>query len=81
MPALRDILINIPNAKTTGDLSTVVNGLFIDSRIVTPGSAFIAVRGTLSDGHSYISKATELGATAIVCETLPAELKAGMPTT
>jgi UDP-N-acetylmuramoyl-L-alanyl-D-glutamate--2,6-diaminopimelate ligase len=48
-----------------------VNGLHFDSRKVQPGSLFVAVKGTLSDGHTFITKATDMGAVAIVCEKLP----------
>ncbi len=71
MPILRDILINVTPVSKTGDMDADVSSLCIDSRKVTAGSAFIAVRGTLSDGHDYIDKAIEVGASVIVCESLP----------
>lgn len=71
MPILRDILINTAPVSRTGDMDTVVNSLHIDSRKVAANSMFIAVKGTLSDGHDYIDKAIEMGAKVIVCETLP----------
>jgi UDP-N-acetylmuramoyl-L-alanyl-D-glutamate--2,6-diaminopimelate ligase len=43
---------------------------------VSAGTAFIAVRGSHSDGHQYITKAVELGAVAIFCEQLPSEISA-----
>lgn len=39
-----------------------------DSRQVRPGDIFIALRGLSSDGHDYISKAIENGATKIIAE-------------
>ncbi|MCF0212057.1 MAG: UDP-N-acetylmuramoyl-L-alanyl-D-glutamate--2,6-diaminopimelate ligase, partial [Bacteroidales bacterium] len=48
-----------------------VEALAFDSRQVKPGTLFVAQRGTQTDGHNYIAKAIELGATAVVCETLP----------
>ena len=48
-----------------------VRGITFDSRKVAPGFVFVAVSGTLSDGHAFISKAIESGATAIICERLP----------
>lgn len=78
MPTLRDILTNLNTLQTHGDTGAAINSLHIDSRRVDNGSAFIAVQGTLSDGHAFIEKAVELGARAIVCETLPEELKAGV---
>lgn len=44
-----------------------------DSRRVTPGSLFVAVRGVAVDGHQYIGSAIEKGAVAVVCEEQPAE--------
>jgi UDP-N-acetylmuramyl tripeptide synthase len=43
----------------------------MDSRLVKPFSLFVAVSGTVVDGHEFITKAIESGATAIVCERLP----------
>lgn len=44
----------------------------IDSRLVQPGTLFVAVRGVAADGHAFIDKAVAQGATAVVCEALPA---------
>lgn len=46
-----------------------------DSRKVKAGSLFIAVRGTNVDGHTFIPQVIEGGASAVVCETLPEEIK------
>ena len=78
MRILRDILINVKPVTTMGDLGTAVNSLCIDSRTVAKGSAFIAVRGTLSDGHSFIDKAITQRASVIVCESLPDQIKEGV---
>ena len=74
MTSLKDILLNINTIRIVGDAAISISGISIDSRKVAAGSLFVAVRGTLSDGHSYIAKAVELGAAAIVCEELPAEI-------
>jgi UDP-N-acetylmuramoyl-L-alanyl-D-glutamate--2,6-diaminopimelate ligase len=55
-------------------MNTEVKGIHFDSRKVKPGFVFVAVKGTLSDGHAYIPKALELGATVIVCEKIPATI-------
>ena len=39
-----------------------------DSRKIKPGDTFVALRGISSDGHSYIPKAIENGATKIIAE-------------
>lgn len=57
-----------------GQTDIEINGLEIDSRKILPGKVFVAIRGTQTDGHNFISKAIELGATAIVCEQLPSVL-------
>jgi UDP-N-acetylmuramoyl-L-alanyl-D-glutamate--2,6-diaminopimelate ligase len=54
-----------------GSRSVAVNDVQIDSRKVTKGSLFVAVRGHAVDGHQFIANAIELGAVAVVCETLP----------
>ena len=46
-----------------------------DSRQVVPGSLFVAVKGFASDGHSFIRSAIEKGATGIICEYIPEEVK------
>jgi UDP-N-acetylmuramoyl-L-alanyl-D-glutamate--2,6-diaminopimelate ligase len=38
---------------------------------VKPGSCFIAVTGTVTDGHEYIQTAIDNGAIVIVCEKIP----------
>ena len=78
MHTLRDILVNVKPLQIKGDTAVVIDSLCIDSRKVTRGSMFIAVRGTLSDGHSFIERAIEQGAVAIVCETLPDTIKEGV---
>ena len=55
-----------------------ISGLTYDSRRVSKGDCFFAVRGTVSDGHSYIASAIERGASAIVCESLPETLMEGI---
>jgi len=75
MMQLKDILTRVQALQLTGDTSVAVKGLCIDSRKVEPGFVFVAVKGTLTDGHLYIDKAISLGAVAIVAETLPEERK------
>ena len=64
--------------KVVGNDNIEVTGIEIDSRRIGPGNAFIAMKGTQVDGHQFIPKALELGATCIVCETLPSELQEGV---
>lgn len=55
-----------------GDTNTEVKDLQIDSRKVSIGTCFIAIRGSVSDGHQFIDVAITNGATVVICEVLPA---------
>ncbi|MDC1106497.1 UDP-N-acetylmuramoyl-L-alanyl-D-glutamate--2,6-diaminopimelate ligase [Prolixibacteraceae bacterium] len=69
---LNTLIDSIAVQEVVGDPSVVlIEQLTQDSRAVSQGSMFIAVKGTIVDGHKYIGSAIESGATAIVCETLP----------
>ena len=69
---LSQLIININHLGITGETNKDVKGVNIDSRKVGQDHLFIAVRGTQADGHNFISKAIEAGASVIVCEELPA---------
>ena len=47
-----------------------VKSIEFDSRKVVAGSMFVATRGTAVDGHDYICKAIEAGASVVVCEQI-----------
>jgi UDP-N-acetylmuramoyl-L-alanyl-D-glutamate--2,6-diaminopimelate ligase len=59
-------------------MDTDIKGISFDSRKVEPAFVFVAVTGTLSDGHVFIEKAIDSGARAIVCEKLPETVKEGV---
>ena len=71
MMKLEEILNGIHVAEIKGNLDKEISGLEIDSRKIESGHMFVAVRGTQTDGHTYIDKAIEKGASVIVCETYP----------
>ncbi|MBQ9665169.1 MAG: UDP-N-acetylmuramoyl-L-alanyl-D-glutamate--2,6-diaminopimelate ligase [Bacteroidaceae bacterium] len=70
---LKNIVSRLNVLEVKGDLERDICGVQIDSRQVGEGHLFIAVRGTVADGHQYIGKALELGAVAVLCETIPEE--------
>ncbi|WP_276365837.1 UDP-N-acetylmuramoyl-L-alanyl-D-glutamate--2,6-diaminopimelate ligase [Chryseolinea sp. H1M3-3] len=74
MPELKDILYKVSLTSSYGDMTVDIKGICFDSRQVKPGFLFIAVKGTQSDGHQYISKAAEMGAVAVVCEKSTEEI-------
>jgi len=69
---LTDILQNVILLSTVGETEINIENIQFDSRKVTTGSAFVATKGTASDGHEYIPMAIEKGVTAIICEEMPA---------
>jgi UDP-N-acetylmuramoyl-L-alanyl-D-glutamate--2,6-diaminopimelate ligase len=69
---LSKLLNNIKVVTIIGSIDVDVKSICFDSREVKEGSVFVAVKGSASDGHDFISNAIELGAVAIVCEVLPA---------
>ncbi len=71
MMVLQNILYKVRNTGIHGSTSVQVSGLCIDSRQVTPGAVFIAVKGLHSDGHQFIEQAIEDGAVAVICEKMP----------
>ncbi len=78
MAKLQDILYKVHLQEVHGSTSVEVNAIQIDSRKVAPGAVFVAINGAISDGHTFIEKAIELGAVAIVCETLPTLMNDGI---
>ena len=71
MALLQQILYKVNIHSVVGNTAVEINDLQIDSRKVKPGSCFIAVKGTISDGHDFIDTAISNGAVAIVCENIP----------
>lgn len=72
---LNDLLYRTEILDMVGNPTTNVQNLRFDSRKVEADDAFIAVSGTVVDGHDYIEKAIDKGATVIVCEILPENRK------
>jgi UDP-N-acetylmuramoyl-L-alanyl-D-glutamate--2,6-diaminopimelate ligase len=75
---LKDILYKVAIESVTGSTDIAIQKIDFDSRKIEENDVFIAIRGTLSDGHDYIQKAIQLGATAIICDTLPENIEKGI---
>ncbi|EMR03540.1 UDP-N-acetylmuramoyl-L-alanyl-D-glutamate--2,6-diaminopimelate ligase [Cesiribacter andamanensis] len=78
MPVLQDILYKIRLLAVSGPTDIAVVDIAFDSRQVSPGSMFVAIRGTQSDGHAFIAQAIEKGAAVIMAETLPTQQAEGV---
>lgn len=68
---LHILLRAIPILESFGDLDLAVSHLSFDSRKISEGGLYIAVRGVAVDGHQFIGKAIDNGAGVIVCENFP----------
>lgn len=68
---LTDVIRRIPVTETLGNLNREVSEIVFDSRKAVKNALYVAIKGTMSDGHSFIASAIENGATVIVCEDLP----------
>lgn len=71
MAILKDILYGVSLQEVVGRTDVSVNSIQFDSRKVAEGDAFVAIKGTASDGHTYIDQVIAQGAKIVVCEVLP----------
>ncbi|MGO4913162.1 UDP-N-acetylmuramoyl-L-alanyl-D-glutamate--2,6-diaminopimelate ligase [Leeuwenhoekiella sp. W20_SRS_FM14] len=78
MILLKDILYKVTLESVTGNPNVPVNEVHFDSRKVGLNDVFVAVKGTQSNGHEYITKAEEQGAIAIICEDMPSKFVNGI---
>ena len=72
---LSEILYKVSLQAVSGITDIETTNIVFDSRQVKTGSLFVAIGGTQVDGHNFIEKAIELGASAILCERLPETLR------
>lgn len=75
MKKLQDILYKVRLKAVQGTTDLQINDIQLDSRKVSKGSLFITIKGEKSDGHKFIDKAIDAGASAIVCEEMPYSLR------
>lgn len=68
---IEDILKGIETVSVNGNVNIVISNIEFDSRKISKGSLFVAVRGYNADGHDFIDAAIASGASAIICELLP----------
>ena len=71
---LNELLKKIQPVDIIGSTDKEIAGVCIDSRQTEQGYLFMAMRGTQTDGHTYIPAAIGKGAVAVLCEELPQEL-------
>ncbi|MBR1485060.1 MAG: UDP-N-acetylmuramoyl-L-alanyl-D-glutamate--2,6-diaminopimelate ligase [Prevotella sp.] len=75
---LNQLISNITTLAINGPADADISDVNIDSRCIGPGHLFVAIKGTQTDGHQYISKAVAQGAAAVLCEQMPEEQAPGV---
>ena len=78
MIALKDILYKVTLDTVVGSTNILVRNIHFNSRNVAINDVFVAVKGSLTDGHQYIESAIQQGAIAVICQELPSVTKAGV---
>lgn len=71
---LDELIKHVPITSVRGGTDLEVSDFHFDSRKITAGTMFVAVKGVQTDGHKFIDKAIDNGASAIICEQLPEQL-------
>ena len=75
---LLQLISSVSPIQVVGPKNPEISALTFDSRRVTPGSMFVAIRGTMVDGHSFIPLLEHSGVASIVCEQLPDKVLPGI---
>ena len=78
MSVLKDILYKVAIEAVKGSTDITIDKMDFDSRKIEKNDVFIAIRGSISDGHDFIEKAIQQGAVAIVCDTFPKIITKGI---
>jgi UDP-N-acetylmuramoyl-L-alanyl-D-glutamate--2,6-diaminopimelate ligase len=75
---LKDILYKVSIEAVKGSTEASVNKIEFDSRKIELNDVFVAIRGSVSNGHDFIDKALNQGASVIVCDTFPDRIVNGV---
>ena len=78
MIILKDLLYKVAIEAVKGSTEIAINAINFDSRKIENNDVFIAIRGTVADGHEYIETALSKGAIAIICDTFPENIVSGV---
>ncbi len=78
MIVLKDILYKVAIEAVKGSTEIAVNKIEFDSRNIQENDVFVAIRGTVSNGHDFIEKAINLGAVVVICDAFPEVIVTGI---
>jgi UDP-N-acetylmuramoyl-L-alanyl-D-glutamate--2,6-diaminopimelate ligase len=76
---IRELIEDGEIVSITGSDQLQVSGISYDSRKVEPGHLFVAMQGEKVDGHSFIERAVQQGAIAVIHEKEIADSRSLMP--
>lgn len=71
MKKLRDIFYGVSLTEVIGSTDEQINDIIFDSRKASAASVFVAIEGSVVDGHDFIDQVIEKGCRHIVCQKLP----------
>ncbi len=71
MTNLKDILYKVSIEAVKGATDITIGKIDFDSRKIDENDVFVAIRGSVSNGHDFIETAINKGAIAIICDTFP----------
>jgi UDP-N-acetylmuramoyl-L-alanyl-D-glutamate--2,6-diaminopimelate ligase len=71
MIQLQNILFGVSLRQVIGSTEQFIRDIQIDSRQVSQGTVFVAIKGLKVDGHSFIETAIAKGASVVICEVMP----------
>ena len=66
---VKEIVSAINGSQISGSTDEFVTGLSTDSRKMTPGNIFLALKGDIYDGHNFLTNAINAGAVSIIVES------------
>jgi UDP-N-acetylmuramoyl-L-alanyl-D-glutamate--2,6-diaminopimelate ligase len=75
---LKNILYKVTLETVVGDTSIEVNQIQFDSRKVDSKDVFVAIKGTVVDGHNFINQVIQKGIVAVICEEIPEKKAEGV---
>lgn len=78
MILLKDILYKVTLNAVIGDTGIAVNAIDFNSKNIVSNAVFVAIKGSVVDGHNYIDSAIKQGAVAVVCEVMPEKMIEGV---
>ncbi|MBP7222877.1 MAG: UDP-N-acetylmuramoyl-L-alanyl-D-glutamate--2,6-diaminopimelate ligase [Sedimentibacter sp.] len=72
---IKSLLKEMDYLSFTGSDDTEITGITNDSRKVGKNDIFVAIKGFTNDGHKFIAKSLENGASAVICENIPENVR------